>query len=90
MPDYLIYVRAKNSKFGKPLFKGEPIKATDPEAAKTKALHRDHSLRRSRLMASLAPPIQKELTKIEVEGVGERVEALTPEQMKAVLTPKEG
>lgn len=83
MPDYLLYVRHKNSKMGKRLFNGEPIKATDQEAAKTKALHRDHSLRRSRLLAVLAPAIKE-----VIATVPEHVEGLTPEEMVNALKPK--
>jgi predicted secreted protein len=90
MPDYLIYNRSTNSKTGKLLFKGEPIKAVDIDAAIYKALRKDSNmsggrskLRRGRLMAVLAPAI-KEVT----VTVPEHVEGLTPEEMVNVLKPK--
>lgn len=83
MPEYHIYARKKNSDQGKLLFKGVPIKATDAESAKTKALHKDHSLRRSRLMALQVP------TQIIANIVTPQVEGLAPTEMKAILQPKE-
>lgn len=83
MPDYLLYERRKNSDRGSLLFRGEPIKAVDGEAAKTKALLKYPKLRRSRLMAVQVPPL------ITATIVTQEVEGLAPAEMKALLQPKE-
>lgn len=90
MIGFLIYGRKKNSSQGDLLFKGRIFMAVDEEAAKTKALHHDRSLRRSRLMAVKAPPMVpvQAPTNIEV-ALETKTEAMTPEQMQAVLKPIE-